>query len=259
MARIFITGSSDGIGQAAAKLLADQGHKVTLHARNADRAKQAKAAVPGAENVLVADISSIAETKKLAAEANKAGPFDCVVHNAGVGYQMGDRKTVDGLATVFAVNSLAPYILTALMDRPKRLLYISSGLHTGGDDSLKDLAWTSGRSWSGFQAYSDSKLQNVLLSQAVARRWSDVQTRSLDPGWVKTKMGGSGAPGTTSAPSKALAAFAAGEHGIGAKSGLHLNPRGPTSAHPAASDTMKQDRYLEICEQLSGVSLPVSK
>lgn len=81
MARIFITGSSDGIGQAGAKLLADQGHKVFLHARNEKRAKDAHDAVPKAEGVIIGDLTTIEGSKALAAEANKSGAFDVVIHN----------------------------------------------------------------------------------------------------------------------------------------------------------------------------------
>ena len=157
MARIFITGSSDGIGQLIARSLIAQGHKVTLHARNLQRAEVAMAGAPGAEGVLIADLSSITQTKQLASDANKTGVFDTVIHNAGIGYQEGFNKTEDGIAHVFAVNALAPYILTSLMKKPKNLVYLSSGLHTGGDASLKDVTWTSGRRWNGLQAYSDSK------------------------------------------------------------------------------------------------------
>jgi NAD(P)-dependent dehydrogenase (short-subunit alcohol dehydrogenase family) len=157
MARIFITGSSDGIGQIVARNLIAQGHQVTLHARNTQRAKDAMAAVPGAEGVLIADLSSISQTKKLAADANKIGVFDTVIHNAGIGYRESKRVTEDGIAHVFAINALAPYILTCLMHRPKKLVYLSSGLHSGGDANLKNVTWTSGRKWNGLQAYSDSK------------------------------------------------------------------------------------------------------
>ena len=157
MARIFITGSSDGLGQLIARALIAQGHQVTLHARNPKRAKIAMAGAPGAEGVLIADLSSIAQTKQLAIDANKTGVFDTVIHNAGIGYREGYNKTEDGIAHVFAINALAPYILTSLMEKPKKLIYMSSGLHTGGDASLKDVTWTSGRRWSGLQAYSDSK------------------------------------------------------------------------------------------------------
>lgn len=157
MARIFITGSSDGLGQLIARQLIAQGHQVTLHARNSKRAEVAIAGAPGAERVLIADLSSIAQTKQLASDANKTGVFDTVIHNAGIGYQERSQKTEDGIAHVFAINALAPYILTSLMEKPKNLVYMSSGLHTGGNATLTDVTWTSGRRWDALQAYSDSK------------------------------------------------------------------------------------------------------
>lgn len=169
MTRILVTGSSDGLGQMAARLLVANGHQVVLHARNHARAAHAIAQVPGAQTALVGDLSSIAETKALAASINELGPFDAIIHNAAVGYQERERiATVDGLPHVFAVNSLAPYILTAMVKRPKRLVYMSSRLHLKGNPSLSDLTWES-RRWSGMQAYSDSKLHAVLLAFAAAR------------------------------------------------------------------------------------------
>ena len=158
MARVFITGSSDGLGRMAAELLIEQGHSVVLHARNEKRGKAAMAAVPQAETVVIGDLSSIAETRGVAEQVNKLGVFDAVIHNAGVGYREPRRiPTADGLPHVFAVNTLAPYILTALIQRPKRLVYLSSGLHQSGDPSLRDLAWKD-RPWQGQRAYSDTKV-----------------------------------------------------------------------------------------------------
>jgi NAD(P)-dependent dehydrogenase (short-subunit alcohol dehydrogenase family) len=154
VSRIFITGSSDGIGLAAAKVLSEQGHKVTLHARNQDRATQAKAALPEIEGVLIGDLTSIESTKQLAAEANKNGPWDAVVHNAGIGLSGTEGNTGDGMAKTFQVNSLAPYILTSLMEKPKKLLYVSSSLHLGGDPSLNDVTWKE-RRFQPSQAYND--------------------------------------------------------------------------------------------------------
>src|SRR5690606_14709882 len=85
------------------------------------------------------------------------------------------------------------YLLTALIEKPSRLIYLSSGLHRQGDASLRDLTWES-RRWSGYQAYADSKLHDLILSQAVARCWPDVYSNAVEPGWVATKMGGPGAP-----------------------------------------------------------------
>ena len=163
MARVFITGSSDGLGQMAAQLLIEQGHSVVLHARSEQRGNEALAAVPGAESVVIGDLTSIAQTRDVAEQVNRLGSFDAVIHNAGVGYREPRRiATEDGLPHVFAVNTLAPYILTALIEKPKRLVYLSSGLHQSGDASLKDLAWED-RPWRGQQAYSDTKLHDVLL------------------------------------------------------------------------------------------------
>ena len=130
MARVFISGSSDGLGRMAAQLLIEQGHRVVLHARNELRGEEALAAVPGAETVVVGDLSSIAQTRSVADQVNRLGSFDAVIHNAAVGYREPPRiATEDGLAHVFAVNTLAPYILTALIRRPKRLVDLSSALH----------------------------------------------------------------------------------------------------------------------------------
>jgi NAD(P)-dependent dehydrogenase (short-subunit alcohol dehydrogenase family) len=126
MARVFITGSSDGLGRMAAQLLIEQGHSVVLHARKPQRGREALSAVPGAQTVVVGDLTSIGQTRNVAEQVNALGAFDAVIHNAAVGYREPRRiATEDGLPHVFAVNTLAPYILTALIRRPKRLIYLS--------------------------------------------------------------------------------------------------------------------------------------
>ena len=181
MARIFITGSADGLGQLAAKALIAQGHQVVLHARNEKRAKEALDKVPGAENVVTADLRDIEETKQLALKVNALGAFDAVIHNAAVYYASGEE--------IFAVNTLAPYILTCLIEKPKRLIYLSSDMHEGGRSKLESF-----KTDISHITYSDSKLHVVMLCKAVARLWSDVYANALNPGWVPTKMGGAGAP-----------------------------------------------------------------
>src|ERR1700721_1026372 len=154
MARVFITGSSDGLGRMAAQLLLEQGHSVVLHARNQQRGQEAMSAVPGAETAVIGDLTSITETRKVAEDVNALGPFDAVIHNAGIGYREPRRiATEDGLSHLFAVNTLAPYILTALIQRPKRLVYLSSGLHQNRDASLTVPAWGH-RTGRGHEAYS---------------------------------------------------------------------------------------------------------
>jgi NAD(P)-dependent dehydrogenase (short-subunit alcohol dehydrogenase family) len=256
MARVFVTGSSDGLGRMAAQLLLEQGHTVVLHARNEKRRDEALAAVPGAEQCLVADLSSIAQTRALAAAANESGPFDAVIHNAAVGYREPSRvATEDGLPQVFAINTLAPYILTALMARPKRLVYLSSGLHQSGDASLEDLAWEH-RRWSGQQAYSDSKLHDVLLAFAAARRWPGVLSNALEPGWVPTKMGGPGAPDDIDQAHRTQVWLAVSDDPQAKVTGeyfFHMRPRKPKAATRQAA---LQDKLLEACQRFSGIPFP---
>ena len=196
MARVFITGSSDGLGLMVGQLLGDQGHKVVLHARNDARADDAKTAAPKAEAIVVGDLASIAATKDLAAQVNALGSFDAVIHNAAVGYREGQRPTSDGLPHVFAINTLAPYVLTMLIERPKRLVYLSSGMHERANANLDDILWRK-RPWDGSSAYAESKLHDVMLAFTVARLWKNVLSNAVTPGWVPTKMGGAGRPTTS--------------------------------------------------------------
>src|SRR2546425_3422664 len=193
MSKVLVTGSSDGLGLMAAQRLLAAGHEVVLHGRNSGRARDATAAAPKAHGVVVGDVASIAETRALAEQANRLGPFDAVIHNAGVGDRERRIETVDGLEHIFVINVLAPYLLTALIQPPKRLIYLSSGMHFGGKPDLTDLQWKR-RRWNGSQAYSDSKLFDAALAFAATRRWPAVLSNAVDPGWVATKMGGRGAP-----------------------------------------------------------------
>jgi NAD(P)-dependent dehydrogenase (short-subunit alcohol dehydrogenase family) len=255
MARVFITGSSDGLGCMAAQLLVEQGHAAVLHARNQKRADEALASVPGAEAVVIGDLASIAQTKSVAEQVNALGAFDAVIHNAAVGYQEPRRiATEDGLPHVFAVNTLAPYILTALIRRPKRLIYLSSGLHQNGDASLKDLLWEE-RRWHGTQAYSDTKLHDVMLAFAMARRWPDVFSNATEPGWVATKMGGPNAPDDLDLAHRTQVWLAASDDPAVKASGeyfFHMKLRKP---NPAARDPQKQEKLLEACREASGVEM----
>ncbi|MBV8050039.1 MAG: SDR family NAD(P)-dependent oxidoreductase [Acidobacteriaceae bacterium] len=255
MARVFVTGSSDGLGRMAGQLLIEQGHTVVLHARSQERANQAMAAVPGAETVVIGDLSSIAETRKVAEQVNQLGTFDAVIHNAGVGYREPKRVTEDGLPHVFAVNTLAPYILTALITRPKRLVYLSSGLHQSGDPSLDDLAWQQ-RPWRAQQAYSDTKLHDVMLAFGIARRWTNVLSNALEPGWVATKMGGPGATDDLEEGHRTQAWLAVSNDPAAIVTGeyfFHMKRRKP---HPATRDPELQEKLFEACKKFCGVDLP---
>jgi NAD(P)-dependent dehydrogenase (short-subunit alcohol dehydrogenase family) len=256
MARVFITGSTDGLGQMAARLLVEEGHAVVLHARNEERGKQAVAAVSGAESVVFGDLSSIAQTRDVAAQVNALGRFDAVIHNAAVGYREPRRiATEDGLPHVFAINTLAPYILTALIHKPKRLVYLSSGLHKSGDGSLNDLLWEE-KPWRGQQAYADTKLHDVILAFAIARLWKDVLSNALEPGWVATKMGGAGAPDDLNEGHRTQVWLAVSEDPAALVTGEYFYHRAPRAANPIARDLSVQAELLAACKQFSGIDLP---
>ncbi|HEY3952328.1 MAG TPA: SDR family NAD(P)-dependent oxidoreductase [Streptosporangiaceae bacterium] len=256
MSVVFITGSADGLGLAAGRRLAGQGHQVIAHARSEARAADTRAALPGAVAVVTGDLSSIAATRAVAAQVNALGRADAVIHNAGVGYQSPRRvETADGLGEVFAVNVLAPYLLTALITPPGRLIYLSSGMHRSGEPDLTDPQWAR-RRWNGPQAYSDSKLFDVLLAFAVARRWPRVRSNSVDPGWVATRMGGPGAPGNLELGTATQAWLAVSDDPAARVSGgnfYHLQPQTP---HPAARSAARQDELLDYCAGLTGTLLP---
>jgi NAD(P)-dependent dehydrogenase (short-subunit alcohol dehydrogenase family) len=254
MSRIFVSGSSMGLGLMAGQLLAAQGHRVVLHARNDVRAEDARRALPGAEAVAVGDLETIAGASDVARQVNALGSFDAVIHNAAVGYREGFRVTADGLPHVFAINTLAAYILTAMIQKPKRLVYLSSGMHHQADAHVDDLAWRQ-RRWNGAQAYAESKLHDVLLAFAMARRWPDVLSNALEPGWVPTQMGGSGAPDDLDQGHRTQAWLAAGD-GAAARTTAgyfyHMKPREP---NPRARQIEIQDALLDACAKISGVTI----
>ena len=157
MARIFISGSSTGLGLMTGRLLAERGHDVVLHGRSEARSADAHREFPQALAVVTGDLSTVRGAREVAEQVNQLGRFDAVIHNAGIGYREPRRvETEDGLPEVFATNVLAPYVLTALIERPARLVYLSSGMHHSADANLDDLAWTR-RHWSGATAYAEEQ------------------------------------------------------------------------------------------------------
>jgi NAD(P)-dependent dehydrogenase (short-subunit alcohol dehydrogenase family) len=254
VARVFITGSSDGLGLIAARLLIDQGHEVILHGRNERRSRDALAGAPGANGVVSGDLSTIAGATTVADEINKLGCFDAVIHNAGIGSSERRTETEPGIPSVFAVNVLAPYILTALVQRPKRLVYVSSGMHRGVRPRIDDLLWTT-RPWSGWSAYAESKLCDVLLGFAIARRWTDVKSNALEPGWVATKMGGPSAPDDLHQGCVTQAWLATSEDDLAQSSGGYFHHKRPRTPNPIANDPGTQDALLAECHRISGIPL----
>jgi NAD(P)-dependent dehydrogenase (short-subunit alcohol dehydrogenase family) len=243
MATIFITGSADGLGQLAAKALIAQGHKVVLHARNEKRGQEALDSVPGAESVVTADLASIDETKQLASKVNALGKFDAVIHNAGL-YQASAEE-------IFAVNTLAPYILTCLIQRPERLVYLSSGMHLQGRAKLESIKTNISRI-----TYSDSKLHVLMFCMAVARKWPEVYANAVDPGWVPTKMGGQGAPDDLQKGYETQVWLAVSDDEKARVSARYFHHREESRHNCEADDVQLQERFLSLCKEITGISFP---
>jgi len=254
VARVLVTGSTDGLGLMAARLLAEDGHAVTLHARNRTRAADARRALPDAEAVVVGDLAELAAVRAVAEQANALGRYDAAIHNAGVGPREPRRiVTGDGLSHVLAVNVVAPYLLTAAMTPSDRLVFLSSANHHRGDATLTDLQWEQ-RRWDAWQAYADSKLLDVVLAFAVARRRPNVLSNVVEPGWVPTRMGGPAASDDLSLGPVTQAWLAVSDDPAATVTGRYFFHQRPQPAHPSATDSALQDRLLATCAQLTGTT-----
>lgn len=253
---ILVTGSADGLGLAAARNLLADNYPVVGHARSPARAEQLRAELPGLDQVVVADFMSLEQVRAMAEELADLGPMHAIIHNAGVGYREPRRiQTIDGHAHVLQVNVLAPYVLTALLPKPQRLVWLSSGLHRSGDATVSDIDWT-GRAWNGLQAYADSKLFDATLAMTVARRWPHVLSNALEPGWVPTKMGGPGAPDDLGLAHVTQVWLAEGVDPAAHVSGRYYYHQAPATTHSAVEDPSFQNELLEACHRLTGVPLP---
>lgn len=254
MRRIFITGSTEGLGRDAAVALIEAGHEVVLHARSKERASALKDLEPRSAGVVIGDLASAAQTRGLADQVNALGRMDAVIHNAGIFREPGRGQTPEGHAKVFAVNVLAPYLLTALIRRPERLVYMSSSMHFGGEGPLRDIDWKE-REWDTFRAYSESKLYVTALAFAVARRWPDVLSNAVDPGWVPTRMGGASAPDDLEEGHLTQTWLAASDEPAARKSGLYWHHREARKPAAQTLDVAFQDELLGKLAQITGIAL----
>ncbi|HEX6017110.1 MAG TPA: SDR family NAD(P)-dependent oxidoreductase [Burkholderiaceae bacterium] len=241
-ARVFITGSADGLGHAAARTLLAQGHDVVVHVRSQARMSAVNELVDQGAIATIGDLSDLAQIRHLAGQVDAIGPMDAVIHNAGV---------LSG-AALLVVNVVAPYLLTALTRRPGRLIYLSSGMHKGGRASLDGMDW-SGRTSTG--SYSDSKLFVTALAAAVARLWPDVISNAVDPGWVPTRMGGAGAPGDLRLGHLTQEWLATSDDAQALTSGGYWHHQRREPPHAAVNDTRFQDQLLAELSRATGTRL----
>lgn len=242
MARIFITGSADGLGRGAALALLDEGHEVVVHARNPDRLPAVRELTERGAVAVVGDLADLEQTRALADQVNDLGRLDAVIHNAGV----------ESGRAVLPVNVVAPYVLTALIERPPRLIYLSSGMHRGGRASLDRMDWSGSRA-SG--SYSDSKLFVTTLMAAVARRWPDVLSNAVDPGWVPTRMGGPSATDDLRLGHVTQAWLAVSDDPAARTSGGYWHHRRRSTPHPSVADERWQDHLVDALSRHTGVHL----
>ncbi|MBX5186774.1 SDR family NAD(P)-dependent oxidoreductase [Rhizobium sp. NZLR5] len=254
MSRIFITGSTDGLGLAAARTLMNEGHDVVLHARSRERAAAITDISASALGIVIGDLASAAETRSIAEQINAIGRMDAIIHNAGIYLERSRGDTPEGHAKTFAVNTLAPYLLTAWITRPDRLIYLTSGMHRSGSSTLDDIDWKK-RPWSASQAYSESKLYIATLAAAVARHWPDVLSNAVDPGWVPTKMGGAGAPDDLEMGHLTQTWLATSDADAAKVSGGYWYHWQQRAAAATVTDTGFQDALVERLAELTAVRL----
>jgi NAD(P)-dependent dehydrogenase (short-subunit alcohol dehydrogenase family) len=237
MARIFITGSADGLGRATATTLLGDGHDVIVHARSAQRLTAVQDLLDRGAAGVAGDLADAGQTREVAEQVNGLGPVDAVVHNAGI----------IGGPLVMRVNVVAPYLLTALIEKPRRLVYLSSGMHRSGHADVARLVHGG--------SYSDSKLFVTALAFAIARRWPDLASNAVDPGWVPTRMGGSGAPDDLRLGHLTQEWLAtSGDPQADVTGGYWFHQR-QQQPHPSAQNEQFQERLLAALAEHTGTPL----
>lgn len=254
MSRILITGSTDGLGLAAARTLMEEGHEVVLHARSPARGAVLANIAARSAGIVIGDLGNAIETRAIAGQVGKIGRMHAVIHNAGIYLEPDRGSTPEGHAKTLAVNTLAPYMLTALIERPDRLIYLSSGMHRGAAASLRDIDWEE-RRWEPSRAYSESKLYVTALAAAVARHWPGVLSNAVDPGWVPTRMGGPSAPDDLAMGHLTQTWLAASDDAAVRVSGRYWYHRQQQKPAAAALDPRFQDRLMARLAELTGQSL----
>jgi NAD(P)-dependent dehydrogenase (short-subunit alcohol dehydrogenase family) len=247
----LVTGATDGIGRATALALAARGVRVLVHGRDAGKAaavadeiRRASGDAALAAPPLLADLASMADVRRLAGAVTAAVPrLDVLLHNAGV-YQARRAETADGFETTFAVNHLAPFLLTAELlplleaSAPSRVVVVASGTHRGASLDLRDLQMA--RAWDAYDAYARSKLANVLFARALARRLDParVTANALHPGVIATKLlrAGFGGGGRSPEQGARTSVYVATEPALAGVTGRYFDDAREAPVGPSARD-----------------------
>lgn len=239
---ILVTGSADGLGRASAGTLLTEGHDVVVHVRSRDRLAAVRDLLDRGAHAVVGDLAHRDQIRDVAAQVRALGRMDAVIHNAGV---------YSGPA-VLPVNVVAPYLLTASLPRPDRLVYLSSDMHRGGRATLENLDWSGRR---GSRSYSDSKLFVATIAAAVARLWPDVLSNAVDPGWVPTRMGGPSAPDDLRLGHLTQEWLVTSHDPEALVSGGYWHHQRREEPHPGVLDVGFQDSLLASLAEHTGVTL----
>jgi NAD(P)-dependent dehydrogenase (short-subunit alcohol dehydrogenase family) len=265
---ILVTGSSDGIGRQAAREFGERGHRVLVHGRTRDRAERAVAALRAesgrdAFEAVAGDFSRLDDVRALAADVATRHPrLDVLVNNAGI-YARHHELSADGAELTLAVNHLAPFALTHLLlptlAAGARIVFVSSNVHRSvAALDLDDLDRTS--AWSGYDAYADSKLMNVLTAFELARRLEPrgITVNAMHPGVIGTKllrdgfgMRGGGADLQSGAAGEVMLAIDPALDGV---TGRYFDQTHEARASAVAGDRALQERIYELSLQRTGVA-----
>jgi NAD(P)-dependent dehydrogenase (short-subunit alcohol dehydrogenase family) len=262
MSRILVSGAGQGIGAQIVLELRALGHEVVAHARTAGRAEQIKTAHAvraghvGLAGIVTGDLADMASTRQLAGQANALGPYDAIVHNAGLGGNHGPRReSVDRLELIFHTNVVGPYVLTCLIPPAPRMVYLTSGLESDGQFHPDDLQWKK-RPWDGMQAYSDTKLHDSMLAFELAARHPSIVVNAVDPGWIKTNMGGPNAPDPLDLGAETPVWLVTSDDKIAVTSGQYIKRRTVRVPNPATQDPAQRAALVAELERITGLALP---
>jgi NAD(P)-dependent dehydrogenase (short-subunit alcohol dehydrogenase family) len=275
---VLITGGTGGIGRAAAIGLASMGARVGITGRDRERAEQSAAVIAResgnpAVDVFVADMSSQVEVRRLAGEVLATYQrLDVLINNVG-GFWAHRHTTSDGLERTFALNHLAPFLLTSLLlerlkaSAPSRVVTVSSGAQAMGKIDFDDLMGE--REYSGQRAYNQSKLANVMFTYELARRieGAGVTANALHPGMTNTAFSAED-PARKMAPIVAAmrpfmrspkrgadtAVYLASSHEVSGTSGRYFANRKSKTSNPFSYDTATTARLWRVSADLVGLA-----